>query len=134
MGSAWRSSSTTSAARVASISRRTDAAGLAQRVCPLSNGKCGTRPRKVYLERKAKHARHCMASGEDLRRIALSLAGVTEAPHFDRLAFRAARIFTTLAGDRQSANIRFTPEEQGFKCLLAPEAFTPLQCGGGAAG
>jgi len=75
-----------------------------------------------------------MASGEDLRRIALSLAGVTEAPHFDRLAFRAARIFTTLAGDRQSANIRFTPEEQEFKCLLAPEAFTPLKGGWGASG
>jgi hypothetical protein len=41
-----------------------------------------------------------MTSGEDLRRIALSLPGVSEAPHFDRLAFRAARIFTTLAADR----------------------------------
>jgi hypothetical protein len=75
-----------------------------------------------------------MASGEDLRRIALSLPGVSEAPHFDRLAFRAARIFTTLAADRQSANIRFAPDEQEFKCLLAPEAFAPLKGGWGAAG
>ena len=75
-----------------------------------------------------------MASGEDLRRIALSLPGVSEAPHFDRLAFRAARIFTTLAADRQSANIRFAPDEQEFKCLLAPKAFTPLKGGWGASG
>jgi hypothetical protein len=75
-----------------------------------------------------------MATGEDLRRIALSLPGVSEAPHFDRLAFRATRIFTTLAADRQSANIRFAPEEQEFKCLVAPEAFTPLKGGWGAAG
>ena len=75
-----------------------------------------------------------MATGEDLRRIALSLPGVSEAPHFDRLAFRAARIFTTLAADRQSANIRFAPDEQEFKCLLAPTAFPPLKGGWGAAG
>jgi hypothetical protein len=75
-----------------------------------------------------------MATGEDLRRIALSLPGVSEAPHFDRLAFRAARIFTTLAADRQSANIRFAPDEQEFKCLLTPAAFTPLKGGWGAAG
>jgi len=75
-----------------------------------------------------------MASGEDLRRIARSLPGVSEAPHFDRLAFRAARIFTTLAADRRSANIRFAPDEQEFKCLIAPQAFAPLKGGWGAAG
>src|SRR5579883_272661 len=75
-----------------------------------------------------------MATGEDLRRIALSLPGVGEAPHFDRLAFRATRIFATLAADRKSANIRFAPDEQEFKCLLAPEAFAPLKGGWGAAG
>lgn len=75
-----------------------------------------------------------MASGEDLRRIALSMPGVSEAPHFDRLAFRAARIFTTLAADRRSANIRFAPDEQELKCLVAPEAFAALKGGWGAAG
>ena len=75
-----------------------------------------------------------MATGEDLRRIALSLPGVSEAPHFERLAFRAARIFMTLAADRQSVNIRFAPDEQEFKCLLSPKAFTPLKGGWGAAG
>jgi len=62
------------------------------------------------------------------------MAGVSEAPHFDRLAFRAARIFTTLAADRRSANIRFAPDEQEFKCLVAPQAFTPVKGGWGARG
>jgi hypothetical protein len=75
-----------------------------------------------------------MATGEDLRSIALALPGVSEAPHFDRLAFRAARIFTTLSADRKSANIRLAPDEQEFKCLMAPEAFKPLNGGWGAAG
>ncbi len=67
-----------------------------------------------------------MATGNDLRRIALSLDGTTEAPHFDRAAFKVARIFVTLAADGRTANIKFTPEEQEFKCMLAPGAFTPV--------
>jgi YjbR len=67
-----------------------------------------------------------VASGDDLRRIALSLAGTSEAPHFDRAAFKAARIYATLARDDQTANLRFAPDEQAFKCLLAPEAFAPI--------
>lgn len=67
-----------------------------------------------------------MATGEDLRRAALALGGTTEAPHFDRAAFRAARIFVTLAADGLTANFRFSPEDQEFKCMLAPEAFAPV--------
>ncbi len=67
-----------------------------------------------------------MANSEDLRRIALSLEGTSEAPHFDRTAFRVARIYATLAPDRQTANFMFTPDEQEFKTMLAPEAFSPL--------
>ena len=67
-----------------------------------------------------------MATGRDLRRIALSLEGTTEAPHFDRAAFKVARIFVTLAADGRTANIKFTPEEQEFKCMLAPAAFAPV--------
>ena len=67
-----------------------------------------------------------MANGEDFRRIALALEGASEAPHFDRMAYRVARTFATLAADKQTANIRFAPEEQEFKCMLAPEAFSPL--------
>jgi YjbR len=67
-----------------------------------------------------------MATGDDLRHIALSLEGVSEAPHFDRAAFKVARIFATLAADRKTANLKFTPDEQEFKCLLAPDAFAPI--------
>ena len=75
-----------------------------------------------------------MATGEDLRRMALKLEGTSEASHFDRSAFKAARIFVTLARDGKTANFKFTPEEQEFKCLLAPEAFSPLRNGWGRQG
>ena len=67
-----------------------------------------------------------MSTGKDLRRVALSLQGTTEAPHFDRTAFRAKRIYVTLAADEKTANFMFTPEEQEFKCMMAPEAFAPV--------
>ena len=67
-----------------------------------------------------------MATAKDLRRIALSLEGTTEAPHFDRAAFKVARIYATLAADGRTANLKLSPEEQEFKCMLAPEAFAPV--------
>ena len=67
-----------------------------------------------------------MATNEDLRRIALSLDGTIEAPHFDRTAFRVRRIYVTLADDGMTANFMFTPEQQQFKCMMAPEAFVPV--------
>jgi hypothetical protein len=67
-----------------------------------------------------------MSTSKDLRRIALSLEGTTEAPHFDRTAFRAKRIYVTLAADEKTANFMFTPEQQEFKCMMAPEAFAPV--------
>jgi len=67
-----------------------------------------------------------MSTGKDLRRAALSLEGTTEAPHFDRTAFRAKRIYVTLAADEKTANFMFTPEDQEFKCMMAPEAFAPV--------
>ena len=67
-----------------------------------------------------------MATAKDLRRMALALEGTTEAPHFDRLAFKVARIYVTLAADAQTANFKFTPGDQELKCLTAPEAFAPI--------
>jgi hypothetical protein len=75
-----------------------------------------------------------MATGADLRRIALSLDGTTEAPHFDRAAFKVARIYVTLAADGRTANFKFTPADQEFKCLLAPAAFGPVPGGWGQMG
>ena len=75
-----------------------------------------------------------MATGDDLRRIALALEGTSEAPHFDRAAFRVARIYVTLAADGQTANLKLEPGEQEFKCLLAPELFSPVPGGWGRMG
>jgi hypothetical protein len=67
-----------------------------------------------------------MASAKDFRRFVLSLEGTTEAPHFDRTAFKVKRIFATLAPDGLTANLMYTPEEQALKCLVAPDAFRPV--------
>ena len=67
-----------------------------------------------------------MANGKDLRRIALGLEGTQEAPHFDRAAFKVARIYATLAADGRTANLKFAHEEQEFKCMMAPAAFQPI--------
>ena len=58
--------------------------------------------------------------------MALALEGTTEAPHFDRAAFKVARIYVTLAGDGHTANFKFTPDEQELKCVTAPEVFTAI--------
>lgn len=67
-----------------------------------------------------------MATAKDLRRLALTLDGTTESPHFNRAAFKAARIYMTLAADGRSANFKFTPDEQQLKCTVAPGAFAPV--------
>jgi YjbR len=75
-----------------------------------------------------------MATANDFRRIALSLEGTTEAPHFERTAFKVRRIYATLAPDGRTANLMFTPDEQALKCEVAPEAFSPIPNAWGARG
>jgi hypothetical protein len=67
-----------------------------------------------------------MATADDLRRIAHSLEGTTEAPHFDRTAFKVLRTYATLAADGLTANLKLTHDEQELKCLMQPEAFEPV--------
>lgn len=67
-----------------------------------------------------------MATADDLRAIALSLDGTSEAQHVDRRAFRARIIFATLAPDERTANLTLTPDEQEMKCLMLPQAFAPV--------
>jgi hypothetical protein len=67
-----------------------------------------------------------MATAKDFRRIALSLEGTTEAPHFERTAFKVRRIYATLARDGLTANLMLTPDEQALKCEVAPDAFTRI--------
>ena len=67
-----------------------------------------------------------MATAKDLRSLAMALEGTSEAPHFDRAAFKVARIYVTLAADGKTANFKFTPDEQEFKCMMVPDAFAPV--------
>jgi hypothetical protein len=67
-----------------------------------------------------------MATAADVRKLALSLKGTTEHPHFDRTAFKVRRIYATLAADGKSLNLNLTPEEQEFKTMLAPDVFSAI--------
>lgn len=67
-----------------------------------------------------------MANREDFRRCALALPGVTEAPHFERVAFRVRIIFASLAPDGKTASLLLTPDQQALKCAVAPEVFAPV--------
>src|SRR4029079_5340633 len=73
-------------------------------------GRCGGAGRRGAAQRhaqgggarrsgRASRKEVMMATASDLRRVALSLEGTTEAPHFDRAAFKVKRIYTTLAAD-----------------------------------
>ncbi|HWV22324.1 MAG TPA: MmcQ/YjbR family DNA-binding protein [Devosia sp.] len=75
-----------------------------------------------------------MADSESFTRIALALPGATSGPHFDRTAFKVKRTFATLAADGLSANLKFTPDEQEFKCQLAPDVFQAIDNGWGRQG
>jgi hypothetical protein len=75
-----------------------------------------------------------MATAKDFRRIALSLPGTTEAPHFERIAFKVRRIYATLAPDGRTANLMLSPDEQALKCEVAPDAFSPIPNAWGARG
>lgn len=67
-----------------------------------------------------------MVSAEEFSKIALAFERVSRHQHFDRTAFKARVIFATLAADGLSANIKFSPEDQQFKVMLAPEIFSAL--------
>jgi hypothetical protein len=75
-----------------------------------------------------------MATAKDVARLAMALEGTTSAPHFDRTAFKARRIYATLAADGKSVNLLLTPDEQAFKSMMAPEAFAALPNKWGAQG
>ncbi len=75
-----------------------------------------------------------MATADDLRRIALSLEGTWETPHFDRTAFKVARTYATLAADGKTANLIFSLDEQEWRCMRAPLAYAPVPGGWGRMG
>jgi YjbR len=69
------------------------------------------------------------------RELALALPLASEAPHFDRLAFRTPRkIFATLSAAAGDLNLMFDPDLRDFYCEQAPQAFTPVPGGWGRRG
>ena len=69
------------------------------------------------------------------RKLALSLENVSEAPHFNRTAFRTPRrIFATLANDGGDVNFKFDRHLKEFYCEQAPEAIAPVAGGWGRMG
>jgi hypothetical protein len=69
------------------------------------------------------------------RELALDLPGASEAPHFDRLAFRTPRkIFATLSEAKGDLNLMFNPDLRDFYCEQAPQMFAPVPGGWGRMG
>ena len=75
-----------------------------------------------------------MISADRFRALCLALEGTTAAPHFDRTAFRARKIFATLPPDGRSANLLLVPELQAAIVESLPHAFTPVPGGWGRMG
>ena len=69
------------------------------------------------------------------RELALALPAASEAPHFDRLAFRTPRkIFATLSAAAGDLNLMFDADLRDFYCERAPHAFAPVPGGWGRRG
>lgn len=69
------------------------------------------------------------------RQLALSLADVSEAPHFQRTAFRTPRkIFATLDAAAPDINLMFDQDMRDFYCQLDSRAFAPVSGGWGRRG
>lgn len=69
------------------------------------------------------------------RKLALALAETSEAPHFNRSAFRTPRrIFATLANDGSDLNLMLDLALQEFFCEQAPDAIAPVPGGWGRMG
>lgn len=75
-----------------------------------------------------------MTGAQAFRSMALSLPGVTEAPHFDRTVFRARTIFATLPAEEDTANLCLTPDQQEHWCSLLADALAPVPNRWGAKG
>jgi len=75
-----------------------------------------------------------MTEAAEFAAIALSLQGTVEQPHFDRKAYKARRIYASLAPDGLTANIQFSPDEQEFRCEAQPVAYRAVPNKWGAQG
>jgi hypothetical protein len=69
------------------------------------------------------------------RTLALSLLDASEAPHFDRTAFKTPRkTFATLANSGADINLMFDSTTQEFYCEQEAHAFAPVAGGWGRMG
>jgi environmental stress-induced protein Ves len=69
------------------------------------------------------------------RDLTLSLHEVSEAPHWQRVAFRTPRkIFATLDAEARDLNLMFDQDMRDFYCEQAPHAFSPVPGGWGQRG
>jgi len=74
-------------------------------------------------------------TADEAREFALLFDDASEAPHFDRSAFRTPRrIFATLARDGSEMNLMLDRDLQEFYCERAPHAFAPVPGGWGLRG
>jgi hypothetical protein len=70
-----------------------------------------------------------------VRKLALALQDASEAPHFDRAAFRTPRrMFATMGPEGTTMNFMFDLEQQEFWCENEPSAFAPVPGGWGKMG
>ena len=63
---------------------------------------------------------------EAFRDIALSFAGTSEQPHFERTAFKVRRIYATVPPDGLSANLCLHPDGQDHFVSLRPDLFSKV--------
>ncbi|RXH55182.1 MmcQ/YjbR family DNA-binding protein [Granulicella sibirica] len=73
---------------------------------------------------------------EDLRRVALTLAGAEESSHMGSADFRVGgHIFATLAHEKQGyGNLMLAPEQQALFLADRPDLFLPIAGGWGRMG
>jgi len=72
-------------------------------------------------------------SAAKARKLALSLEGVSAAPHFDRVAFKTRKIFATLGSGSGDMNLMLDPPLQEFYCEQSA-AMSPVPGGWGKSG
>ncbi|MFZ4545672.1 MAG: MmcQ/YjbR family DNA-binding protein [Saprospiraceae bacterium] len=69
-----------------------------------------------------------MVDSSTFARIALSLSGAVEEPHFEKRSFRIKKkIFATLHAQKNSAVLKLSLVDQSVFCSMDPKAFCPVQ-------
>ena len=69
-----------------------------------------------------------MVSVDTFRRVALSLPGTVEQPHFEKRAFKAGkkRIFCSLSEKERTATVRLTEVDQSVYSKIDPRMIYPV--------